>query len=99
MSPFSEFFAGNSGDTDDIRKMNDCQIFFHLSFAGDTGDMKSLKIYTNVQVKPKSAGLLTRQFDSKGVPHFLYFFAGDTGDTDDIRKMNECPIFLSFFCW
>ena len=70
--------------------------FFFISFAGDTGDMKSLKIYTNVQVKPKSAGLLTRQFDSKGAPLFLDFFAGDT---DDIRKMNECPIFLSVFCW
>ena len=59
--------------------------------------MKSLKIYTNVQVKPESAGLLTRQFDSKGAPLFLDFFAGDTGDTDDIRKMYECPIFFHLY--
>ena len=94
---FLDFFAGDAGDTDDIRKMNECKFFFiyFAGDAGDTGDMKSLKIYTNIQVKPKSAGLLTRQFYSKGVPLFLYFFAGDT---DDIRKMNECPIFLSVFC-
>ena len=47
--------------------------FFFISFAGDTVDMKSLKIYTNVQVKPESAGLLTRQFDSKGATLFLDF--------------------------
>ena len=69
--PFSGFFTG---DTDDIRKKYECQIFFHLSFTGDTGDMKSLKIYTNVQEKPESAGLLTRQFHSKGVILFLDFF-------------------------
>ena len=71
--------------------------FFCLSFAGDTGDtceMKSLKIYTIIQVKPKYADLLTRWFDSKGVPLFLDFFASDAGGTYDIRKMNECPIFF-----
>ena len=81
--------------------------FFYFSFAGDTGDMKSLKIYTNIQVKPKSAGLLTRQFDSKGAPLFLDFllvtlmtsekwmsaqffclsFAGDPGDTGDMKNL------------
>ena len=69
--------------------------FFCLSFAGDTGDtgdMKNLKIYTIIQVKPKSAELLTRWFDSKD------FFAGDAGDTNDIRKTNECQIFFHLFC-
>ena len=50
--------------------------FFCLSFAGDTGDtgdMKILKIYTIIQGKPKSPDLLTKLFDSKGVPHFLDF--------------------------
>ena len=54
--------------------------FFCLSFAGDTGDtgdMKNLKIDKNVQVKPKSVDWQTRQFDSKGVPLFLDFFASD----------------------
>ena len=58
---------------------------------------KNLKIYTNVEVKPKSVDLLTRWFDSKGGPLFLDFFAGDAGDTDDIRKMNECQIFFHLF--
>ena len=74
--------------------------FFCLSFAsdtGDTGDMKNLKIYTIIQVKPKYADLLTRWFDSKGGPLFLDFFAGDAGDTDDIRKMNECKFFFIYF--
>ena len=61
--------------------------FFFISFAGDTGDMKSLKNYTNVRVKPKSAGLLTRHFDSKGAPLFLDIFAGDTGDTGDMKTL------------
>ena len=42
--------------------------FFHLSFAGDTGDtddIKNLKIYTNVQVKTK--------FDSKESPFSKIF--------------------------
>ena len=72
--------------------------FFCLSFAGDTGDtgdMKNLKIYTIIQGKAKSPNLLTRRFDSKGVPLFSGFFAGNSGDTDDIRKMKESPI----FCW
>ena len=50
--------------------------FFCLSFAGDTGDtgdMKNLKIYTIIKGKPKSPDLLTRRFDSKGVPHLLDF--------------------------
>ena len=51
--------------------------------------MKNLKIYTNVQVKPKSVDWQTRQSDSKGVPLFLDLFAFDSGDTDDIREMNE----------
>ena len=66
--PHFGFFAGNSGDTDDIRKMKESPIFFYFSFAGDTGDtgdMKNLKIYTIIQMKPKYADLLTRQFDSK----------------------------------
>ena len=50
--------------------------FFCLSFAGDTGDtgdLKNLKIYTIIQGKPKCPDLLTRWFDSKGVPPFLDF--------------------------
>ena len=46
--------------------------FFHPSFAGDigdTGDMRNLKTYTNISLKPKCAELLTR------VPLFLGFFA------------------------
>ena len=88
---FLDFFASNAGDTDVIRKIYECPTFFHLPFTGDTSDMKNLKIYANNKVKPKCADLLTRGFDSKGVPLFLDFFAGDT---DDIRKMNECQIFF-----
>ena len=46
--------------------------FFHPFFAGDigdTGDMRNLKTYTNISLKPKCAELLTR------VPLFLGFFA------------------------
>ena len=71
--------------------------FFCLSLAGDTGDMKNLKIYTIIQGKPKCPDLLTRWFDSKGVPPFFGFFAGNFGDTDDNRKMKESPIFFSDF--
>ena len=47
--------------------------FFYLHFAGDTGDMKNLKIYTNVQVKSKFTDLITRQFNSRGSPFFWIF--------------------------
>ena len=38
---FLDFFTGDAGDTDDIKKIYECQIFFHLSYTGDTCDMKS----------------------------------------------------------
>ena len=72
--------------------MYKCIIFFHLHFAGDTsdiGDMKNLKIYTKIQVKLKFADLMTRQFNSRFSSFFWIFFPGDT---NDIRKMYECPI-------
>ena len=53
--------------------------FFHPSFAGDigdTGDMRNLKTYTNISLKPKCAELLTRWFIYLlGVPLLLGFFA------------------------
>ena len=52
--------------------------FFHPSFAGDigdTGDMRNLKTYTNISLKPKCAELLTRWFNSWEFPFFWVFFS------------------------
>ena len=79
--------------------MNECQIFFFISFAGDTGDtgdMKSLKNYTNVQVKPKSDGLLTRHFGSKGAPLFLDFLLVTLVTLMTSEKLMSAQFFFLF---
>ena len=92
-------FAGDTGDTGDMKNL---KIYTNVQVKPKSVDWqtrqfdsKGVPLFLDF-LPVTSAGLLTRQFDSKGVPLFLDFFAGDT---DDIRKMNECPIFSSVFCW
>ena len=52
------------------------QFLFHLHFAGDIGDtddLRNVKIYTKIEVKSKFADLVTRQFNSRGLPFSGFF--------------------------
>ena len=56
--PFSEFSAGDAGDTDDIRKMYECPISFHLSFTGDIVDTRDMKNLNFAQIFSSNQSVL-----------------------------------------
>merc|ERR1712020_23671 len=99
---FCNFFAGDTGDTGDMKK-NHISIFFCNFFAGDTGDTGDKKKITDVETRficqdlPVTPVTLVTWKKFMSPFFFCNFFAGDTGDTGDMGKKSHLHFFFAIF--